>query len=259
MKIPDGEMPATARAFAVGGALAFVASLGYFLYSYDITFGRDVETTDLASSVAWDVGLFSAFALHHSVFARERVRAWVARTWRSLERSVYVWVASLLLIATCYFWRAVPGVLWDIGGPAAWAVRALQLLGIWLAVRSAVIIDVWELAGIRGSGLGARESGSRTSNSMGISESGSRIPDPGAEFKLVGPYSWVRHPIYLGWFLIVFAVSRMTMTQMLFAAVGCAYVLIAIPLEERSLRRTSGGAYERYMHRVRWKLIPHVF
>ena len=79
------------------------------------------------------------------------------------------------------------------------------------------------------------------------------------DFKTTGPYGLVRHPIYLGWFLIVFAVGTMTMTRLVFAVVSCVYLLIAIPLEERSLRAASGGAYDRYMQQVRRKLIPGVF
>ena len=38
-----------------------------------------------------------------------------------------------------------------------------------------------------------------------------------------------------------------------------AYLLVAIPLEERSLRHSSSGAYDHYMREVRWKLLPGVF
>jgi len=90
---------------------------------------------------------------------------------------------------------------------------------------------------------------------------GAVVSDPGEPmpFKTSGPYGWVRHPIYSGWFLFVFAVPTMTMTQFVFAVTSSAYLLIAIPLEERSLRRSSAGAYDHYMQQVRWKLLPHVF
>ena len=82
--------------------------------------------------------------------------------------------------------------------------------------------------------------------SGGCAASGASGPDT---FKAVGPYRWVRHPIYSGWLLLVFATSPMTATRFLFAVVSSAYLLLAIPLEERSLRATTGGAYERYMRR----------
>ena len=51
----------------------------------------------------------------------------------------------------------------------------------------------------------------------------------------------------------------MTMTRFVFAVTSSLYLLIAIPFEERSLRHTSSGAYDRYMREVRWKLLPHVY
>jgi len=69
----------------------------------------------------------------------------------------------------------------------------------------------------------------------------------------------VRHPIYAGWFLFVFALPIMTMTRFVFAVTSSLYLLIAIPFEERSLQSSSRGAYEQYMKQVRWKLVPHVF
>ncbi len=75
----------------------------------------------------------------------------------------------------------------------------------------------------------------------------------------MGPYGLVRHPIYLGWFLIVFAIGTMTMTRFVFAVVSCAYILVAIPFEERSIRASSGEAYNRYVKKVRRKLIPGLY
>jgi protein-S-isoprenylcysteine O-methyltransferase Ste14 len=49
------------------------------------------------------------------------------------------------------------------------------------------------------------------------------------------------------------------MTRFVFAVVSCAYILVAIPFEERSLRRSSNGAYDRYMKRVPRKLVPGVY
>jgi protein-S-isoprenylcysteine O-methyltransferase Ste14 len=114
----------------------------------------------------------------------------------------------------------------------------VQLFGVWLTLRSAWILDFRDLAGI------PRAAGSIT---------------PPVEFKRVGPYKWVRHPIYTGWFLFVWTASPMTNTRLVFAAVSCAYLLLAIPWEERSLRVSAGDAYARYAHAVRWKLIPGVY
>ena len=58
-----------------------------------------------------------------------------------------------------------------------------------------------------------------------------------------GPYRWVRHPLYLGWLLMVFGAAHMTGDRLVFAAITTIYLLVAIPWEERSLRRSFGAAY----------------
>jgi protein-S-isoprenylcysteine O-methyltransferase Ste14 len=232
------------RIFAWSGAILFAAALLYFLYSYLVTFGETTAGRANAAAIAWDVALFSLFACHHSLFARERVRARMARlAGPDGERPFYVWMASLLLIATCALWQPVAGVLWRVDGVGAWGLRLVQLAGAWLTLRSAAAIDVWALAGVKPA-----------------SDLDARIPDPHPqEFKTTGPYGWVRHPIYSGWFLIVFAVPTMTMTQLVFAVTSGVYLLVAMPLEELSLLATTDGAYGRYMRQVRWRLVPGVY
>ena len=241
---------AAARAFAWAGAVLFAAALAYFLFSYSLTFGEITAGPITPGAIAFDIALFSAFALHHSIFARIPVRALVRRIVpEQLERSAYVWVASLMLIGVCYGWRAVPGVLWQVPRPWSWAIVAVQLVGVWLTLRSAAVIDGLELAGVR----------QVTTPPPSRDEVHARFGETSpVEFKTEGPYGWVRHPIYLGWIVVVFSVGTMTMTRFVFAAISSAYLLIAIPFEERTIRAQSGG-YEDYSRRVRWKLIPGLY
>ena len=223
------------------GAALFAVSLLYFLYTYAVTFGETTTGPLRPSAVVIDVVLFSAFALHHSLFARERVRTAIAHIVSpELERTIYVWAASLMLIGVCAFWQPVPGIAWALSGPFAWLPPVVQVCAIVLTLRGAAVIDVWELAGVRGSGIGDQGSGTW-------------------HFKTSGPYGWVRHPIYLGWFLLVFGVATMTMTRLLFAVVSCVYILIAIPFEERTLRHASRGRYDDYMRQVRSRLVPGIY
>ena len=229
--------PAAARAFAWTGALLFALSLGYFIYAYAVTFGRPVTSGATARAVTWNVALFTLFAIHHSVFARLTVRQWVVRNLPAgLERSLYVWIASLLFLGVVALWQPVPGIAWRAEGAAVWGLRVLQGFGLWLTLRGAAVLDVFELAGVRGA-----------------SEAG------GDEFRTSGPYGWVRHPIYAGWFLLVFAASPMTMTRLVFAVVSGLYLILAIPLEERSMRATAPGAYERYISQVKWRIVPGLY
>ena len=245
---------ASTRLFAWTGAALFVLSLSYFLFSYVVTFGRPATAADATGPMTWNVALFTVFAMHHSVFARERVRAWIARLLPSgLERSFYVWIASLLFIVVCALWRPVPGVAWEADGAALWILRVLRFAGIALTLVSAAALDPLELAGVRT----RRPEGLRLPQ-----ESESEMELGGlqaSEFRTSGPYGRVRHPIYAGWILVVFTASPMTMTRLVFAVVSCVYLVMAIPFEERSLRAASGGAYDRYREQVRWKLVPGLF
>lgn len=219
--------------FAWTGAALFVSSLLFFVFRYVVAFAQPAALTP-ASAPLVDVLLFSIFALHHSLFVRDRVRAWMSRVVPAEhERTVYVWIASLLFFATCALWRPVAGVVWEVTGAARGVLWVLQAFGVWLTVQSAATIGVLVLAGVR--------------------------PAPGTGFKANGPYGWVRHPIYTAWFLLVFATSPMTMTRLVFAVTSGAYLLLAIPFEERALLRASAGDYERYRNEVRWKLIPGLY
>jgi methanethiol S-methyltransferase len=234
-----------ARPIALGGLLFFIEALLYFAYRYVVVFGHQMAGPINSRAVVNDVVLFTVFAFHHSLFARDTIRKRITRTVGVLERSTYVWIASALFIAVCAWWQPIAGAAWRIDEPAVvWLLRAAQLLGVWLTLRSAWMIDFFELAGLRQ-----------------VDDGGRVLLDPADQpvFKTSGPYGWVRHPIYAGWFLLVFAVPVMTMTRFVFAMTSSIYLLIAIPLEERSLRISSGGSYEAYMREVRWKLLPGVF
>jgi protein-S-isoprenylcysteine O-methyltransferase Ste14 len=175
------------------------------------------------------------FAAHHSLFARDRVKLWLARTVPlSLLRSVYVWVASVLLILVCLLWRPIGGELYRATGLSAIAPIAIQLAGTWFVARAVARIDPLELAGIHAASA---------VDALQIS----------------GPYRWVRHPIYFGWALIVFGTPHMTGDRLAFAAITTLYLAIAVPWEERSLTRSFGEQYVRYTRDVRWRMIPFIY
>jgi len=220
----------------LGGAL-FVASLGWCIYFYAIVLGApaDQTTTSFTSAVVFNVALFSIFALHHSLLARSGMKRMVTRLVPAVyERSAYVWIASLLLVMVCALWRPVPGIAYDLSAPWRWALYGVQGIGVVLTWRGAAVVDVLELAGIRQARGDART----------------------ADFRVVGPFRLVRHPIYLGWLLIVFGAPTMTWGRVLFASISSLYLILAIPWEERSLVEAFGDRYRTYQATVRWRLLP---
>jgi protein-S-isoprenylcysteine O-methyltransferase Ste14 len=85
----------------------------------------------------------------------------------------------------------------------------------------------------------------------------SMLPPP--RLAVSGPYRYMRHPIYLGWVLMVFGAPTMTMGRVLFATISAAYLVVAIPIEERSLVKEFGQSYRDYQRQVQWRLLPGIW
>jgi protein-S-isoprenylcysteine O-methyltransferase Ste14 len=51
----------------------------------------------------------------------------------------------------------------------------------------------------------------------------------------------------------------MTASRLLFALLSIAYLVVAIPWEERDLEREFGDAYRAYQAQVRWRMIPGLY
>lgn len=239
---PRSTLPPFAAAFAWGGALAFASSLIFFLYSYAVRFEMTGSGNRVVPIVT-DVIFFTLFAVHHSLLARTRAKAWVTRIVHpALERSVYVWTASLLFVALCWWWQPVPGVLFRLVGPWRWIAWGVQAAGVILTARAAAALDVLDLAGVR---------------AVEAARGGREVRDRPLETR--GLYAFVRHPLYFAWVLMVAAAPDMTATRAVFAAISTLYLAIAIPWEERALVARFGEQYEAYRRRVRWRMLPFIY
>ena len=241
MEIRRDRSSVLGHMFVLAGGVVFVASLLGFVDFYLRRWSAVVPGRDgWAGPVAIDVVLFSVFALHHSIFARTGLREWVqARVSPRYERSIYVWISSLLFAAVYVLWQGVPTVSWAVTGSPAAVLTVVQVTGMLLSVGSARRLDVLDLAGIN------QAFDRRTTRPAGL------VSD--------GVYGLVRHPIYLGWLLIVWPAPVMTGTRLVFAAVSTAYLVAAVPFEERGLRRMFGAEYDAYERRVRWRMLPFVY
>jgi len=221
----------------LGGAI-FVGALLFAVWWYSVWLATAAPFAG-AGAIAADTVLFSLFALHHSLFARDAVKRAMARVIpERLLRSVYVWIASVLLALVFVLWQPIGGEVYDDGGSLAIGHLIAQLAGIVLIALSVRAIDPLELAGIR--------------------QPGERRP-AGAGLQISGPYRLVRHPLYLGWTLAVFGVAHMTGDRLAFSIVSTLYLAIAVPWEERSLIDTFGDDYVRYQRLVPWRMIPFIY
>ena len=221
------------------GIVAYVIFLGSFLYAIPFVGGFLVPRTldaggpEASTSTALLVngGLLALFAVQHSGMARQGFKRWLTRVVpKSVERSTYVLISSLILCLLFWQWRPMPEVVWDV--EAAWARNLLWGLfwaGWALVLVSTFLINHFDLFGLRQVWLRLRE----------------RAYEP-LEFRTRFLYKYVRHPLLLGFIVAFWAAPTMTVGHLLFAVATTGYTLLAIPLEERDLVRFHGEAYERY-------------
>jgi len=235
-----------ARTYVLAGSVAFAASLAFFAYVYGVRLDAASEPLTplgIARGLAINVGLFGFFALHHSLLARSGARRRVARRLPDgVERATYVWTASILFALTCACWQPLPGALYRAEGLAKSFGFAAQAAGVLLLCRAAAVLDLRELAGIR----------QVTPPPAGIRE---RSP----ELRIRGPYRFLRHPLYAGLLLVLFGTPDMTCGRLSFALLSAAYIVIAIPWEERDMAARFGCGYEHYRANVRWRLVPGIY
>ena len=238
-----------ARAFyLLFGVLAYAIFFATFLYliafvgngpmiPYAVDRG---PVAALPVAVAIDLALVALFGLQHSVMARQGFKAaWTRIVPAPVERSMYVLLASLCLIALIVFWRPIPALLWSVDTPwIAYLLWGLFGLGWLIVLISTFLINHFELFGL---------------HQVWAHAGGHEIPAP--VFRTPFFYARVRHPIYAGFVLAFWATPVMTAGHALLAAGMTVYILIAIRHEERDLVALFGKDYEDYRGRA-GMLIP---
>ena len=194
----------------------------------------------LLQSVIVDTMLIGLFAIQHSVMARQGFKRWWTRIVPpSVERSTYVLFASFALLVLYWQWQPIPVLVWTVHNPtAAAALDGIFWLGWVVLVASTFLLSHFELFGL--SQVFARLFGKQLSD---------------AKFRAPLLYRHVRHPIYLGVLLAVWATPAMTVGHLLFSVVITGYILIGIQLEEHDLIQQFGDQYRRYRQHVAM-LIP---
>lgn len=224
------------------GIVAYLVFAVVIVYSLGFVSGLVVPKTidsgsagPLVESVVINLVLMTIFALQHSVMARPQFKKWWTKIVpQPVERSTYVLFASLALALLFWQWRPIPDVMWEAKEPAiAASLLYLGVFGWVLVFISTFMINHFELFGLH-----------QVANNL------AGKPMPALRFKTPMLYNVVRHPIYLGFIIFVWATPVMTAGHLLFAAVVTAYIFVGIALEEHDLIAVFGDEYRRYRQRV---------
>jgi len=220
-------------------AIFFATFLYLIVFVGDFSFSsRTVDvgpSAPVALAVVIDVALIALFGLQHSVMARQGFkRAWTKTVPPQAERSVYVLAASVMLMILFLGWRPIDAIVWNASNYVLHDILLALFWVGWLTVLlSTFLINHFELFGLQQAWfhMRAREAAA-------------------PQFHQPFFYKWVRHPLYLGFFLAFWAAPEMTAGHLLLAVGMSTYMLIAIRYEEHDLIGLFGKDYENYRQEV---------
>ena len=140
----------------------------------------------------------------------------------------------MCLFLLCRYWQPIEGTAWSVTDPAAvFAIRAVFWAGWAVLLLASFLINHFELFGLRQAYAALLEQ---------------KIPE--TQFRTPMLYKYVRHPIYVGFLMGMWAAPEMSLGHLLFALGGTGYILVGIWFEERDLIAHFGDRYRAYRDQV---------
>jgi protein-S-isoprenylcysteine O-methyltransferase Ste14 len=224
--------------FLLFGIFCYAIFFGTYCYAIGFVTNLVVPTgldskpvSSVLFSLLVNTGLLLLFAVQHSIMARPAFKQWWTKIIpEPIERSVYVLLSSLCLIALFYFWQPMGGIVWSVQSEVGFVLlNAFSLLGFTIVLISTFLINHFDLFGLRQVWL------------YFLDKKYEHLP-----FKTPLFYKYVRHPLYLGWMIAFWSAPVMTIAHFLFAALCTGYMLTAIRFEEKDLITVFGEKYIRY-------------
>jgi len=188
-----------------------------------------------------NIGLISMFGLHHSITARKPFKAWITRMLPApIERSTFVLVSGILLAILVVNWEPIGGNVWAFapGTPLYYISYVMFFTGWAILFISTFLINHFDLFGLRQTYL-------------------ELVGKPYTElsFRITAFYKYVRHPLYFGGIVGLWATPVMSSTHLSFAILLTGYFIVGTLFEERDMIKRFGDTYRAYQNRTAM-LIP---
>jgi protein-S-isoprenylcysteine O-methyltransferase Ste14 len=226
-------------AYGLLAYLLFVGTMAYAVAFFGNLFvSRTIDaaaTIPVGRALLVNLALLVVFALQHSGMARPRCKHWLSRSVPAAAmRSTYVMMSCIAMILLMVLWQPMGGVVWSVDNEIARdAITLIYFLGWILATWATFLLDHFELFGLR----------------QVWSEFRQRAPCREPGFRTPSAYRYLRHPIYAGWLVVLWASPIMTVAHIVLAAGLTAYVFVGVRLEERDLERRL-PYYRQYRRKV---------
>jgi protein-S-isoprenylcysteine O-methyltransferase Ste14 len=225
--------------YGIASYLVFVATMVYSVAFFgNLCVHRTIDaapTIPIGQALLVNIAILVAFALQHSGMARPAFKRWLSKYLSPVvQRSTYVLASSLAMIGLMLLWQPIGWVVWSVEvSPAKEMILASYLVG-WLAMCWATfLIDHYELFGLRQVWCAFR----------GVAP----CRDPA--FRTPAAYRFVRHPIYTGWLIILWAAPVMTISHLVIATGLTLYIVLGVRFEEDDLARRI-PYYDQYRRKV---------
>nr|XP_060615363.1 nurim [Anolis sagrei ordinatus] len=172
-----------------------------------------------------DMGLIALFILQHSLMATDRVKRWTNSCFGVLQRSFYVFCTALALQLLMRYWQPVQDgpELWRTSTEpwVTWVPLICFILHFiaWLVIFSIILIfDYAELMGVK----------QVYYHCLGMGD-----PLAVKSSRAVRLYAHLRHPVYLEFLLILWAVPCLSLDRLLLALLFTLYLTCAHSLDKQ--------------------------
>ncbi len=179
-----------------------------------------------------NLGLVALFGLQHSIMARPKFKKWISSVIPApVERSTFVLVSGLLLSFLVHQWEPIGGIIWQVPADSFGYITLyiLFFIGWSILFISTFQINHFDLFGLR-----------QTYFEL------TGKPYTPLHFRVKGFYKIVRHPLYFGGIVGLWATPNMSVTHLIFALALSMYFIIGTLFEEKDMEKEFGSQYNQY-------------